>query len=221
MADAIKHTQEICPDAVTSASWLDPNSFEGREYWDAMQIIREWTKNSHYTIHRLIAAKLKLTVHDEIWNEHNFVFQKTDGLFYHAKGATPAYSGYAHDDVGLTLIPMNMAEPIMITRGLDSANALGFSPHGAGRNLSRTEFLSRHSGVSEAELIAEQTKGIDARFFCGIPDVSELPGAYKNAALIRSQIVEFGLADIVDEVIPYGSIMAGNWSKNAPWKKFK
>ena len=31
-------------------------------------------------------------------------------------------------------------------------------------------------------MVAEQTKGIDARFFCGIPDVSELPGAYKNAA---------------------------------------
>ena len=26
-------------------------------------------------------------------------------------------------------------------------------------------------------------------------------------------------ADIVDEVIPYGCIMAGDWQKDAPWRK--
>ena len=26
---------------------------------------------------------------ERFWNEHNFVFRKSDGLFYHAKGATP------------------------------------------------------------------------------------------------------------------------------------
>ncbi len=29
---------------------------------------------------------------------------------------------------------------------------------------------------------------------------------------------EFGLGDVVDEIIPYGCIMAGNWDLNAPWK---
>ena len=34
------------------------------------------------------------------WNEHNFVFRKSDGLFYHAKGATPAWQGFAADTAG-------------------------------------------------------------------------------------------------------------------------
>lgn len=29
---------------------------------------------------------------------------------------------------------------------------------------------------------------------------------------------EFGLGKVIDEILPYGSIMAGDWQKNAPWK---
>jgi hypothetical protein len=53
------------------------------------------------------------------------------------------------------------------------------------------------------------------RFF----SVWELPRAYKSAANARSQIEHYGLAEVVDEVIPYGSIMAGDWQKDAPWRK--
>jgi len=49
--------------------------------------------------------------------------------------------------------------------------------------------------------------------------VSELPSAYKSAANVRAQIEHYGLAEVVDEVIPHGSIMAGDWQKNAPWRK--
>ena len=31
-------------------------------------------------------------VEERFWNEHNFVFRKSNGLFYHAKGATRAFS---------------------------------------------------------------------------------------------------------------------------------
>jgi hypothetical protein len=41
----------------------------------------------------------------------------------------------------------------------------------------------------------------------------------QGAANVRSQIEHYGLAEVVDEVIPYGSIMAGDWQKNAPWRK--
>ena len=96
---------------------------------------------------------------DRFWNEHNFVFRKSDGLFYHAKGATPAWAGFAADSSGLTLIPLNMAEPILITRGLDAENGLGFAPHGAGRNFSRTAYMRRHAGKTEQQIVAEQTAG--------------------------------------------------------------
>jgi RNA-splicing ligase RtcB len=147
------------------------------------------------------------------------VFRKSDGLFYHAKGATPAWADFAADSSGLTLIPLNMAEPILITRGRNAETALGFAPHGAGRNFSRSAYMRQHAGKTEAEMVAEQTRGIDARFFCGIPDVSELPGAYKNAAAVRKQIGDFGLAEIVDTIEPVGSIMAGDWQRDAPWRK--
>lgn len=31
---------------------------------------------------------------DRFWNEHNFVFRRSDGLFYHGKGATPAFDNW-------------------------------------------------------------------------------------------------------------------------------
>ena len=35
----------------------------------------------------------------------------------------------------------------------------------------------------------------------------------KNAATVRNQMEEFGLGEVIDEVLPYGCIMAGNWQK--------
>jgi hypothetical protein len=151
--------------------------------------------------------------------EHNFVFRRADGLFYHAKGATPAYENFSDDTNGLTLIPLNMAEPILITRGRDAANGLGFSPHGAGRNFSRSAYFGQNAGKSPADLLAEQAPGIDARYFSGVPDVSELPRAYKNAASMRRQINNFGLAEVVDLIDPIGNIMAGDWRRDAPWRR--
>ena len=90
---------------------------------------------------------------------------------------------------------------------------MGFAPHGAGRNMSRTAFLK----LGEPEF----PPGIDARFFCGKPDYSELPAAYKNAASVRAQIEKYGLATISDAIEPYGSIMAGDWEQDAPWRNKK
>jgi tRNA-splicing ligase RtcB (3'-phosphate/5'-hydroxy nucleic acid ligase) len=218
MATAERMTAERSPETPRHNAWIPADTPEGEAYWAALQTIRAWTKSSHFRIHDLIAEALGLRAFDRFWNEHNFVFQR-DGLYYHAKGATPAYRGFAPDDSGLTLIPLNMAEPILVARGLDARNGLGFAPHGAGRNLSRTAYLRRHTHRTEAEIVTEQTRGIDCRFFFGIPDVSELPGAYKSAAAVRAQIAEFGLAEIVDTIEPIGCIMAGDWQRNAPWRK--
>jgi hypothetical protein len=43
--------------------------------------------------------------------------------------------------------------------------------------------------------------------------------AYKNAATVRRQIQDYGLADIVDTIEPIGNIMAGDWQRNAPWRQ--
>ncbi len=65
----------------------------------------------------------------------------------------------------------------------------------------------------------EETAGLDIRFFSNEIDISELPSAYKSADSVRTQMDEFGLGRVVDEVLPYGSIMAGDCLANAPWKK--
>lgn len=212
---------ERSPATLKQNAWIEADTQEGDAYWDALQLIRRWTKANHEKIHDLAAERLSAKVADRFWNEHNFVFRKSDGLFYHGKGATPAWNGWAEDATDLTLIPLNMAEPVLIARGKNADHGLGFSPHGAGRNFSRTQHKRNLEGRSDADVMAEETKGIDARFFMGKPDISELPSAYKNAAAVRSQIEKYDLAEIVDEVMPYGSIMAGDWQANAPWRKKK
>jgi tRNA-splicing ligase RtcB len=221
IAAADNYRRQISPETGRHNSWIPASSRDGETYWEALQIVRTWTKENHYIIHDLITSHLNLVRLSRFWNEHNFVFRKSDGLFYHAKGATPAYGGYADDDCGLTLVPLNMAEPILITRGKDAENGLGFAPHGAGRNFSRGAYMRQNAGKTPEQMVAEQTAGIDARFFCGVPDASELPGAYKNAATVRRQIDEYGLAEVVDTVEPIGCIMAGDWQRDAPWRKKK
>ncbi|MGV3491349.1 MAG: RtcB family protein [Devosia sp.] len=213
------HRRELSPVTLAQNAWIPADSPDGDLYWEALQLIRAWTKANHLAIHDKVAETLSARVADRFWNEHNFVFRKTDGLFYHGKGATPAFDGWADDATDLTLIPLNMAEPVLIVRGKNAEHGLGFSPHGAGRNFSRTQHRRMQAGRTDAEIFAAETVGIDARFFSGVTDISELPSAYKNAAAVRRQIEAYDLAEIVDEVIPFGCIMAGDWEANAPWRQ--
>lgn len=217
MAVAQKHTAIVAPRVPRHNAWIKGDSDTGRDYWDALQTVRKWTRASHFAIHDMAARATGNAVIDRFWNEHNFVFQRDDGLFYHAKGATPSFRGFAADDTGVTLIPMNCSEPILIAKHKNRSGVEGFAPHGAGRNYSRTYHL-KSEGL-DAELASLAKRGLDIRSFCGVPDLSELPSAYKGAAQVRRQIQEYDLAEIVDEILPYGSIMAGDWERDAPWKK--
>jgi RNA-splicing ligase RtcB len=217
MKDAQSYTSKVCPECPEHNAWLRAESSQGVAYWDALQLIREWTKRSHYAIHDMVAESLGLLRLHRFWNEHNFVFRRDDGLFYHGKGATPAWEDFANDSSGQVLIPLNMAEPILVARGLDTAHGLGFAPHGAGRNFSRTAWLKANQGITPEQ----DAPGIDVRYFCGVPDLSELPSAYKDAKSVRAQIAQFGLAEVVDTIEPIGNIMAGDWQANSPWRKKK
>jgi len=216
---ADRYRRELSPETLRDNAWIPADTRDGDTYWEALQVIRAWTKANHMAIHDAAAEALTAKVADRFWNEHNFVFRKADGLFYHGKGATPAFDNWADDATDLTLIPLNMAEPVLIVRGKNAPHGLGFSPHGAGRNFSRTQHKRMQAGRTDAEIFAAETQGIDARFFMGMTDISELPSAYKNATAVRRQIETFGLAEVVDEVIPYGCIMAGDWQANAPWRR--
>ncbi|SHF74327.1 RNA-splicing ligase RtcB, repairs tRNA damage [Litoreibacter ascidiaceicola] len=210
MEVAEKYRKRHSPMTLKQNAWIPADSEEGQAYWDALQLIRKWTKTNHNSIHQATMEKACASAGERFWNEHNFVFRRGD-IYLHGKGATPAWSGFAADadPNGRTIIPMNMAEPILIVRGSDASNALGFSPHGAGRNWSRTEHMRRLGSKTPAEALAEETAGLDVRFYEGKVDASELPSSYKPAVAVEAQIDQFGLATVEDWIDPVGSIMAG------------
>jgi RNA-splicing ligase RtcB len=261
--------REISPKTIPRNAWIPYDTELGKNYWEALQIIREWTKLNHTLLHdktfatlarsQKIASdydnlllpdhqdrlevrsvselkskelelkttstpssansKLKTKVKDRFWNEHNFVFKDGEN-FYHAKGATPLDDKFVPDSQnGLRLIPLNMAEPVLIIKGNTTENNLGFAPHGAGRNISRSQHKRNLADRTTEEIFATETAGLDVRFFSGEIDISELPSAYKNADNVQRQMEEFGLGTVVDRIMPYGCIMAGDWQKDAPWMK--
>ena len=195
MAVAERYRRAISPETLKQNAWIPYDAPEFGEYMRALDVVQDWTQENHRVLHG----------HGEIvtWTIHNFVFER-DGLLYHGKGATPAWS-----EGKVEAIPLNMAEPVLLVRGCNNDESLGFMPHGAGRNMSR----SAHLRSTQPDIAAE-TAGLDVRFWSGEPDLSELPSAYKNAASVRRDIEAYGLGVVVDEITPYGCIMAGHIQKN-------
>jgi RNA-splicing ligase RtcB len=223
---ALEHTRRVAHAVPDAAAWLDVSEPDGLAYWDALQYVSRWTLANHHAIHERFLKAIGAAAAATMSNEHNFVWKRGD-LFLHGKGATPAW----HDGLGRPLpglIPLNMAAPILMVLGRSNEDFLSFAPHGAGRNFSRTAiarpFRDRRTGQPDPELvrkaIAAATAGLDIRWFCGTPDVTESPIGYKPAQQVRSQIESFGLADITAEITPLGSLMAGD-SGPAPWKRRK
>ena len=219
MAMAESYRREISPKTLARNAWIPYEEEHGKHYWEALQLVREWTKQNHNVLHETTCRRLKVNHTLRFWNEHNFVFKKGD-VFYHAKGATPLTDEYVPDShEGLRLIPLNMKEPVLIVKGKATANNMGFAPHGAGRNVSRSAHIRSLRGRKQQEVFAKETAGLDVRFYSGNIDLSELPSAYKDADAVQRQMRQFDLGEVVDRVIPYGSIMAGDWQKDAPWRK--
>ena len=211
--------KELSPMTMKTNAWIPYNTEKGKLYWDALQIVREWTKLNHEILHNATEGLIKNDPTQRFWNEHNFVFKDGED-FYHGKGATPLDDKFVPDSTdGLRLIPLNMSEPVLIVKGETTEQNLGFAPHGAGRNVSRTQHRKANSDRTIEEIFAQETEGLDIRFFSGQIDITELPSAYKNADAVQEQMKTFGLGEVVDKILPYGCIMAGDWERDAPWKK--
>jgi RNA-splicing ligase RtcB len=151
---AEKHVARVAEAIPEAAAWLDFDSDAGRDYWDALQYVGRWTRANHRAIHRRFLERIGASSIAEAGNAHNFVWKRGD-TFYHGKGATPAWK----DEQGrslLGLIPLNMAEPILLVLGSDNSEFLSFAPHGAGRNLSRT--AGKPDKISSIETTAHETR---------------------------------------------------------------
>ena len=223
MKMATRWRDKLSPATSKANAWIPFDSDEGRQYWKALQVVRQWTKENHACLHDLTLESVDGSIHNRFWNEHNFVFREQlengSNIFWHAKGATPIHNEFMPDTNGVQIVPLNMAQPILFVQGQRNATNRGFAPHGAGRNVSRTAHKKKLAGRSDKDILKEETQGLDVRFYTGVTDISELPSAYKNADNVVADMKNFKLASVVDRVMPYGSIMAGDGNRDAPWRK--
>lgn len=207
---AEKFRRELAPKCNPINAFIPFETQEGRDYWEALQIARDFAKENHAVIHEKIAMDLGLSqkfllTKDSIWNEHNFVF-KVGNKFYHAKGATPMKKKFTPDNGSpLRIIPLNMSEDILIVISHPESET-GFAPHGAGRNFSRTAFENKNITSQQLE---NSLAGVKYVPYSGEVDYSEFPDAYKDSTQVMSDMGKFNLAIVTDKIKPYGCIMAG------------
>jgi tRNA-splicing ligase RtcB len=124
------------PRELSRLAWLDLDSPEGREYWDAMNLMGRYAAANHALIHEHIARHLGVEVLLDLENHHNFAWKETHfgkEVIVHRKGATPAGAGV------LGIIPGSMAAPGFVVRGKGHPESLDSAAHGAGRAMSRTQ----------------------------------------------------------------------------------
>lgn len=159
------------PRQVQHLAWLDLNTHDGMEYWNAMNLAGDYAKACHDDIHKRLTKKLGLRMLMTIENHHNFAWKEEvngKNCVVHRKGATPAGKGV------LGIIPGSMTAPGYIVRGLGNAASLQSASHGAGRLFSRSDCKNRFTRSAFQEQVA--SKGV--KLIGG--SVDESPIAYKN-----------------------------------------
>jgi tRNA-splicing ligase RtcB len=115
-------------------AWLDLDTEEGLEYWNAMNLMGDYAAANHDVIHRIVSKLAGGAIIGGVENHHNFAWKETHGgreVVVHRKGATPAGPGV------LGVIPGSMATPAYVVRGRGEPDSLHSAAHGAGRLMSR------------------------------------------------------------------------------------
>jgi len=163
------------PGELKRLAWLSLDSQEGREYWEAMELMGRYAAANHACIHRHIAENLGAQVLLDLENHHNFAWKERhviDGVerevVVHRKGATPAGAGV------LGIIPGSMASPGFVVRGKGNAESLNSASHGAGRVMSRKKANESLSWEKANRFLKE--RGV-ALISAGL---DEVPMVYKN-----------------------------------------
>jgi tRNA-splicing ligase RtcB len=159
------------PENLRHLAWLDMDSQEGIEYWNAMNLMGEYAAANHACIHRHIAEDLGAEVLLDVENHHNFAWKEThDGrdVYVHRKGATPAGKGV------LGVIPGSMASPAFVVRGLGKPESLNSASHGAGRVMSRSQAKKALNWQDANRLLEEQGVSLMSA------GIDEVPMVYKD-----------------------------------------
>ncbi|MCF7766032.1 MAG: RtcB family protein [Verrucomicrobia bacterium] len=163
------------PRELSRLAWLQLDEPEGREYWEAMELMGLYAAANHALIHRHVAAHLGAGVLLDLENHHNFAWKETHRIggvdrevIVHRKGATPAGTGT------LGIIPGSMAAPGFVVRGRGHPDSLNSAAHGAGRVMSRKVACQRF-GWDEVKRVL-QKKGV--RLISA--GLDEVPMVYKD-----------------------------------------
>jgi tRNA-splicing ligase RtcB len=163
------------PSELLRLAWLPLDSQEGREYWNAMELMGRYAAANHACIHRHIAENLGAQVLLDLENHHNFAWKEKHVIsgverevIVHRKGATPAGAGV------LGIIPGSMASPGFVVSGRGNPDSLDSASHGAGRAMSRKAANEKFNWKDVNRLLRERgvtliSAGLD-----------EVPMAYKN-----------------------------------------
>lgn len=64
MSTAEKFRKKYSPQTLKQNAWIPYDTQEGKDYWEALQIIRNWTKENHSCIHNKIADSLGIDIQD-------------------------------------------------------------------------------------------------------------------------------------------------------------
>ncbi|MBX3389028.1 MAG: RtcB family protein [Phycisphaeraceae bacterium] len=188
-------TRTDLPKEQSRLAWLDLDSQEGREYWDAMNLMGHYASANHALIHKHVAKHLGAKVLADFENHHNFAWKEThdvgrgpEKLIVHRKGATPAAPGV------FGFIPGSMAAPGFLVRGKGGAGSLDSSSHGAGRVMSRTKARQSFAwGNVKKELREKGVEVISA-------GLDEVPGVYKDIHAVMA--AQSDLVEIVGKFDP-------------------
>jgi RNA-splicing ligase RtcB len=122
--------RDISPQTLDKNAWIPYHTDEGQAYWEALQLVRAWTKLNHEVLHDATYQALQVEPVNRFWNEHNFVFKDKD-LFYHAKGATPLDDKFVPDSQEAAIDPAQHERTGLDRAGRDHGQQLGLcSPWG-------------------------------------------------------------------------------------------
>ncbi len=159
------------PKHLKHLSWLDLDSAEGLEYWEAMELMGKYASANHACIHHHIVKGLGAKVLLSIENHHNFAWREVhDGqeVIVHRKGATPAGAGV------LGVIPGSMATPAFIVSGKGNEASLSSAAHGAGRRMSRKKAKETLNWHTAKKFLAERDVTVVSA------GLDEVPMVYKD-----------------------------------------
>jgi len=169
--------KSLLPYNLRHLAWLEMDSVDGQEYWQAMNLSGDFASACHDQIHNNVAKAMGLNPIRKIENHHNFAWKEmVDGqeLIVHRKGATPA----GKDVLGI--IPGSMTDPGFIVKGKGNIDSISPASHGAGRKYSRKETVSRNTNSAMKKQLSQQR-------VCLIGGaLDESPFAYKNLDQVMS-----------------------------------